>query len=46
MQANQEFGGLEFDIPDNTLITIPFPYEDALSRYITQVSIHKLLYGE
>jgi len=46
MQANQEFGGLEFDIPDNTLIRIPFPYEDALSRYITQVSIHKTLYGE
>jgi hypothetical protein len=46
MLANPEFGGLEFNIPDLTLIRIPFPYESAVSRYITGVNNHKLLYGE
>jgi hypothetical protein len=46
MLANPEYGGLEFDIPDMSLIRIPFPYNDAISRYITEVKNHKLLYGE
>lgn len=46
LQANPEFGGLEFDIPDMSLIRIPYPFEDAISRYITQVAKHKSLYGE
>lgn len=46
LQANPEFGGLEFDIPDMSIIRIPYPFEDAISRYITQVSIHKTLYGQ
>jgi hypothetical protein len=46
MLANPEFGGLEFNIPDMTLIRIPFPFDSAVSRYITQVQIHKSLYGE
>jgi hypothetical protein len=46
MLANQQFGGLEFDIPDNTLIRVPFPFDNALERYTNQVKIHKMLYGE
>lgn len=46
MLANHEFGGLEFNIPDSTLIRIPYPFESAVGRYITQISNHKLLYGE
>ena len=46
MLANPEFGGLEFNIPDMTLIRIPFPFDSAVSRYITQVKNHKALYGE
>jgi hypothetical protein len=46
MLANPEFGGLEFNIPDMTLIRIPFPFDSAVSRYITQVRNHKALYGE
>jgi hypothetical protein len=46
MLANPEFGGLEFNIPDSSIIRIPFPFESAVNRYITQVSNHKLLYGE
>jgi hypothetical protein len=43
--ANPQFGGLEFNIPDMTVIRIPFPYDSAISRYITEVQNHKKLYG-
>jgi hypothetical protein len=46
MLANPELGGLEFNIPDSTIIRIPFPYDSAVSRYITQITLHKQLYGE
>lgn len=46
MAANPQYGGLEFNIPDMTSLTIPFPYEDAVSRYINEIKNHKLLYGE
>ena len=46
MLANPEYGGLEFNIPDMTLIRIPFPFDSAVARYITQVTNHKALYGE
>ena len=43
--ANPEFGGLEFNIPDMTLLRIPFPFESAIDSYITQIDNYKLLYG-
>jgi len=46
MAANPEFGGLEFNIPDMTLLRIPYPFEDAVGRYLTQIRNHKKLYGE
>ncbi len=46
MLANPEFGGLEFNIPDMTSIRVPFPFDSAIARYNTQVTNHKLLYGE
>ncbi len=46
MQANPEYGGLEFNIPDMTSLRVPFPYDSAITRYITAVNNHKLLYGE
>lgn len=46
MLANPEYGGLEFNIPDMASLRIPFPFDSAITRYITQVSIHKSLYGE
>jgi hypothetical protein len=45
MQANPQFGGLEFNIPDGSLIRVPYPFGEAVSRYITQVTRHKQLYG-
>ena len=44
--ANPGFGGLEFNIPDSTVIRIPFPYDSAIKRYLTEVDNHKALYGE
>ncbi len=46
MLANPAFGGLEFNIPDSTVIRIPFPYDSAIKRYLTEVDNHKALYGE
>jgi hypothetical protein len=46
MLANPQFGGLEFNIPDLTQIRIPYPLEDAMQRYITEINNHILLYGE
>ena len=46
MLANPEYGGLEFNIPDMSLLRIPFPYESAISRYTTEVRNNINLYGE
>lgn len=45
MSANQQYGGLEFNIPDQASIIIPFPFENAIGRYITEVNKYKSLYG-
>jgi gentisate 1,2-dioxygenase len=45
MLANPQYGGLEFNIPDGSLIRVPYPFGEAVSRYITQVTRHKQLYG-
>ena len=46
MLANQQWCGMEFDIPDQTTIRIPFPFTNAIDRYILAVKRHKELYGE
>jgi hypothetical protein len=45
MLANPEYGGLEFNIPDNAILRVPYPLEEAMSTYVNQVSKHKQLYG-
>jgi hypothetical protein len=46
MAANPQFGGLEFNIPDMTLLRIPYPFDEAVGRYLAQIRNHKSLYGE
>lgn len=46
MLANPEYGGLEFNIPDMSVLRVPFPFDSAIARYITEVNNNKLLYGE
>jgi hypothetical protein len=43
--ANPEFGGLEFEIENNSVIRIPYPFESALERYENSVNRYKELYG-
>lgn len=45
MLANPQFGGLEFNIPDLSIITIPFPLESAINRYLQAINKYNVLYG-
>lgn len=44
--ANPSLGGLEFEIPDNSLIRIPFPLINTLQDYKREVDLYNLYYGE
>jgi len=44
MLANQEYGGLEFMIPDNSIIRIPFPFKSSVINYLKGVDRHFRLY--
>lgn len=44
LQANPEVGSLEFNIPDKTVLRIPFPLEYAISAYKSGVDSYKKLY--
>lgn len=45
MLANQQYGGLEFNIPDQAIIVIPYPFESAIARYIAAVNKYNNFYG-
>lgn len=45
LAANPKYGGLEFDIPNNTTIRIPYPLEVAINNYINEINKHINLYG-
>jgi len=46
MMANPEVGGIEFEIPDNFIIRIPFPLISTLQDYKRGVDLYNLYYGE
>ena len=37
MMANPQFGSMEFEIPDKVLFRIPYPLQNALTRYEEEV---------
>ena len=37
MQANPQYGGLEFDIPEGSVVRVPYPLITALDAYQQQV---------
>lgn len=37
MLANPQYGGLEFNIPNNSIITIPFPFQSSIEDYFTKL---------
>ena len=45
MLANPEYGGLEFMIPDNTPIRVPFPLVQSVNDYLDGVEQYIELYG-
>lgn len=46
LTANPQFKGIEFDITDGSVISVPFPLDSALERYEQAVEEHIRLYGE
>lgn len=44
MQANPQYGGLEFDIPDGAVLRIPFPLISALQDYQQTINNYNVLY--
>lgn len=45
MQANPEYGSLEFKIPDKALLRIPYPLDVVISQYNNDITKYKELYG-
>lgn len=45
LQANPEYGGLEFDIPNGTVLTVPFPLNESLQQYEKEIKKYINLYG-
>jgi hypothetical protein len=45
LMANPQFGGLEWDIPDGSILVIPFPLISSLQDYKSQLDTHFYYYG-
>jgi len=45
LQANPQFTGFEFNIPDGSILTIPFPLLASLQDYKNQLDQHFFYYG-
>lgn len=43
--ANPQYGGLEWNIPDNSLITVPYPLIASIQDYESQIKNHFYYYG-
>ncbi len=46
MTANPKLGSVEFEIPDNSIVRIPFPLINSLQDYKKGVELYRLYYGE
>ena len=44
--ANPSVGSIEFEIPDNSYLRIPYPLISSLQDYKNQADLYKLYYGE
>ena len=45
MQANPEYGSLEYNIPNGVILRIPFPLENVLNKYREDIKKYRELYG-
>lgn len=44
LQANPQYGSLEFLIPNGSVLRIPYPIETVLTAYNNAIDKHKTLY--
>lgn len=44
MQANPEYGSMEYRIPDGVTLRIPYPLNDSLTQYETSIEEYNKLY--
>lgn len=45
LQANPQYGSLEFMIPNGSKLRIPYPLDVAISGYNDDIDTHETLYG-
>ena len=45
LMANPEYGSLEYKIPNNTMLRIPYPLETTLAQYEDGIELYRKLYG-
>ena len=45
LMANQDYGSLEYEIPDGAILRIPFPLETVLSEYNSKIDKMMETYG-
>ena len=45
MQANPQYGSLEYKIPNGAELRIPYPLETALAQYNNDIDSYETLYG-
>jgi hypothetical protein len=45
MLANPEFGGLEWNIPDNAIIVVPYPLNASIQDYNNSIKTRFYYYG-
>jgi hypothetical protein len=46
MAANPEYGGLEWNIPDNASVRVPYPLDQSISDYKAALKVKLSYYGE
>lgn len=44
LQANPEYGSMEYEIPDGVTLRIPYPLSETLSDYRASIDIYNKLY--
>jgi hypothetical protein len=45
LQANPEYGSLEYKIPDGSKLRIPYPLESVIAQYNNDINVYEELYG-
>ena len=45
MQANPEYGSIENFIPNNVILRIPFPLQETINLYVSDINKYKELNG-